>query len=65
MRVMIDLAKCCGNGMCVMEAPAVFDQHDEDGTVILLDESPGTDQEEAVRSAAKHCPTEAITLVDA
>lgn len=65
MRVVTDLAKCCGNGMCVMEAPAVFDQDDEDGTVILLDESPGADEEQAVRSAAKHCPTDAITLLDA
>ena len=37
MKVTIDEEKCCGAGTCVMVAPEVFDQRDEDGVVILLD----------------------------
>jgi ferredoxin len=64
MRVVTDLDKCCGNGQCVMDAPGVFDQNDEDGTVIVLQEFPGEDQHAAVRNAARNCPTEAITVLD-
>jgi len=64
MRVVIDLDKCCGTGQCVMAAPEVFDQNDEDGTVVVLQEFPGRDQHAAVRTAARNCPTEAITVLD-
>lgn len=64
MRVVTDLDKCCGNGMCAMDAPQVFDQNDDDGTVVVLQEVPATGQEDAVRAAARHCPTEAITLLE-
>ncbi|HWD05885.1 MAG TPA: ferredoxin [Kribbella sp.] len=64
MRVRTDLDRCCGNGQCVMDAPEVFDQNDDDGTVIVLQEHPGADQAAAVRNAVKNCPTEAITLVE-
>lgn len=62
MRVIADLDRCCGNGQCVMDAPDVFDQNDDDGTVIVLREFPAADQEEAVRAAVKHCPTEALSV---
>lgn len=64
MRVVADLDKCCGNGQCVMDAPEVFDQRDDDGTVIVLQEFPGEEQAEAVRNAVRNCPTEAITVLD-
>lgn len=64
MRVVTDLDKCCGNGQCVMDAPEVFDQNQDDGTVIVLAEFPPAEYAEAVRSAAKNCPTESITVLD-
>lgn len=64
MRIITNLDKCCGNGQCVMDAPEVFDQNDDDGTVILLQPEPAPEQESATRDAARHCPTEAIEIVE-
>ena len=41
MKVSVDEDKCCGAGTCVLLAPDVFDQRDEDGIVVLLDAAPG------------------------
>ncbi len=62
MRVLIDQNKCCGAGQCVMVAPAVFDQRDEDGIVILLDAEPPPEQFESVRQAIRVCPALAIAV---
>lgn len=64
MRIVTDLDKCCGNGICVMDAPAVFDQSDDDGTVVLLEAEPPPDLHDAARDAARHCPTEAIAILE-
>ncbi|OAV51050.1 ferredoxin [Enteractinococcus helveticum] len=62
MKIAIDTDKCIAAGACVMEAIEVFDQRDEDGVVILLDENPSEDQHDNVRRAAHACPAKAITL---
>ncbi|WP_405824915.1 ferredoxin [Streptomyces sp. NBC_01390] len=62
MRVRVDQDKCCGAGSCVLSAPEVFDQDDEDGLVLLLDPHPPADLHEAVREAAAVCPAEVIVL---
>ncbi|SES48139.1 Ferredoxin [Streptomyces sp. yr375] len=62
MRIVIDEQKCCGAGQCVLAAPDVFDQRDEDGIVLLLDPAPPADQREAVREAAALCPALAIVV---
>lgn len=64
MRIVTDLDKCCGNGICVIDAPEVFDQNDDDGTVVVLTSEPAAELHEAVRAAARHCPTEAITVLE-
>ncbi|MET7936949.1 ferredoxin [Streptomyces sp. NPDC005322] len=64
MRVEVEAAKCVGSGQCVMSAPEVFDQRDEDGTVVLLNERPGADVQGEVRDAAMGCPAAAIRLVE-
>lgn len=60
MRITVDEDKCCGAGQCVMIAPEVFDQRDEDGIVALLDPEPGEEHHAAVREAASVCPASAI-----
>jgi ferredoxin len=65
MRVHVDQDKCCGAGSCVLSAPEVFDQNDEDGLVVLLDPRPPAELHEAVREAAAVCPAEVITLEQA
>ncbi|MEU1310916.1 ferredoxin [Streptomyces cinnamoneus] len=62
MRIEIDKDLCCGAGTCVRFAPDVFDQDDEDGTVILLDATPGDEQRAAVEKAAEGCPTAVISI---
>lgn len=64
MHVDIDQVKCVGAGQCVMAAPGVFDQRDDDGIVVLLTSSPDTDEQNAVREAAVLCPAAAIHVSD-
>jgi ferredoxin len=60
MKVTVEEDKCCAAGTCVMIAPEVFDQREEDGIVILLDAAPSGDQHEAVRECVQVCPAGAI-----
>ena len=62
MRIILDEDTCIGAGQCVLAAPDVFDQRDEDGIAVLLDETPGEDQRAAVEDAAVRCPALAIAL---
>jgi ferredoxin len=62
MRVSVEADKCVAAGQCVLLAPDVFDQREEDGVVVLLDETPGPEHHDAVREAALVCPAAAIDL---
>ncbi|MEV7552061.1 ferredoxin [Amycolatopsis sp. NPDC089917] len=62
MKITVDQDKCCGAGTCVLLAPDVFDQREEDGIVLLLDEAPGAGLHDIVREAADVCPGAAITV---
>ncbi|OEV08287.1 ferredoxin [Streptomyces sp. Amel2xB2] len=64
MNVTVDEDKCCGAGACVLAAPDVFDQRDEDGVVVLLTAGPDASEHAAVREAAEVCPAGAITVSD-
>jgi ferredoxin len=59
-KVLVDQEKCCGAGSCVLLAPEVFDQRDDDGIVVLLDATPAAELHAAVREAANVCPGAAI-----
>ncbi|MEU6788400.1 ferredoxin [Nonomuraea angiospora] len=62
MKIIVDEAKCCGAGQCVLIAPDVFDQNEDDGIVILLEAEPAADRHAAVREAAAVCPAAAIQV---
>ncbi|MFS8097488.1 ferredoxin [Lentzea alba] len=62
MKITVDQGKCCGAGTCVLLAPDVFDQRDDDGIVVLLDEAPPQDLHDLVREAASVCPAAAIAV---
>ncbi|WP_433710313.1 ferredoxin [Nocardia sp. CA-084685] len=62
MKVVIDEDKCVAAGQCVAAAAEVFDQRDEDGIVVLLNEHPSAEQAEDVRQAAAVCPAMAISI---
>jgi ferredoxin len=60
MKISVDRERCCGAGTCVTLAPDVFDQGEDDGIVVLLDESPSERWHDPVRKAAEVCPASAI-----
>ncbi|MFD1147243.1 ferredoxin [Saccharothrix hoggarensis] len=64
MRIEVDPERCAGSGMCALTDPAVFDQDQVDGTVVLLRPSPPAGHEEAAREAAHLCPAGAIRVLE-
>jgi ferredoxin len=64
MRVRVDQAKCVASGNCVLTVPEVFDQRDEDGIVVLLEEFPPAELAERLRRAEALCPAGVITIED-
>jgi len=64
MKVTVDQAKCVSAGNCVAHAPDVFDQDEDDGSVILLIDQPAPDRADDVRQAEAACPAHAIFVQD-
>ncbi|EFL00021.1 MULTISPECIES: ferredoxin [Streptomyces] len=62
MHISLDIDKCCGAGQCAVAAPEVFDQRDEDGVVVLLEENPEAALLPKVREAAAVCPAAVIAV---
>lgn len=62
MKVTVDQKICASSGNCVMNAPEVFDQREDDGVVVLLEPNPPADQAEGARRAAAACPALAIQI---
>ncbi|MFI6575514.1 ferredoxin [Nocardiopsis sp. NPDC050513] len=62
MKISVEEDRCCGAGQCVLLAPEVFDQRDDDGIVVLLDAAPDGPLHEAVRESAAVCPAAAIHI---
>jgi ferredoxin len=62
MKVTIDQDRCVASGQCVTAAMDVFDQRDEDGIAVLLDDNPPVELIADVRQAAAVCPALAITV---
>jgi ferredoxin len=64
MKVTVDEARCCAAGQCVLIAPEVFDQREEDGVVVLLEDAPSPELHDSVRESAVACPAAAIHLTE-
>jgi ferredoxin len=62
MKVVVDQDKCVSSGQCVLNATDVFDQRDDDGVVLLLNDRPTSEQAINVRNAAAACPALAIDI---
>ncbi len=62
MKVTVDQDKCVSSGQCVLNAGEVFDQRDDDGVVLLLNDRPAPEQTDNVRNAAAACPAMAIDI---
>ncbi|MEU0647713.1 ferredoxin [Streptomyces umbrinus] len=64
MEVELDEPRCVAAGQCVLAAPEVFDQRDEDGVAVVLDDRPAPSLVDSVKEAAALCPAAAIRLVE-
>ena len=62
MKIIADTGKCVGAGQCVLTEPELFDQSEDDGTVIVLDDKPEGPLVEKAREAVHVCPSQALTL---
>ncbi|MCW2855530.1 MAG: 3Fe-4S ferredoxin [Marmoricola sp.] len=61
MRIVVDQAKCTGLGMCEAEASDIFEVA-PDGSLIIHQETIGSDQLAAAEAAVAACPTEALRI---
>lgn len=61
MRLASDVGKCQGYGNCVAIDEKHFDL-DDDGLVVVLDESVAPDELETAEEAIRSCPVAAIWL---
>ena len=64
MRIQVDRDRCRGAGQCALTAPELFDQSEDDGTVVVLDEEPPPALQEQARLAAALCPNSVIRVLD-
>lgn len=64
MRIVTDTGRCVGAGQCALTEPRVFDQSDEDGTVVLLTDQADGEMLDNVREAVDLCPSQALSLKD-
>ncbi len=62
LEIAVEQDRCVAAGHCVVAAPEVFDQREEDGVVVLLDPRPPASAQAPVREAALLCPAAAIRL---
>lgn len=64
-KIVADLDRCVGAGQCVLTDPDAFDQSEEDGTVVVLQNTPADDEAlKRARVAADICPSRALSLTD-
>ncbi|MFC9978550.1 ferredoxin [Gordonia sp. NPDC127522] len=64
MKITIDQDKCIASGQCVAAASDVFDQRDEDGIAVLVNDDPPPSEADDVKHAAAMCPALAIHVQD-
>lgn len=58
--IVADREVCIGAGQCVLAAPHLFDQDEEDGRVMVVAEPTSADTPTVVE-AARVCPSRAIS----
>jgi len=61
-KISIDKDKCISTGNCVLAAPGLFDQSEDDGTIVVLNDSPTPELHESARHAAATCPVLVIQV---
>lgn len=63
MRIIADTSRCAGAGQCVLTDPALFDQSEDDGTVVVITPVPADAQQiTRARQAVHICPSQALSI---
>ncbi|MFD9941368.1 ferredoxin [Nonomuraea sp. NPDC059023] len=62
MKIIADTGRCVGASQCVLTEPALFDQSEDDATIIVLNETPDGELVEKAREAVHVCPSQALSL---
>nr|WP_027943379.1 ferredoxin [Amycolatopsis taiwanensis] len=55
-----DTSRCVGAGMCALVAPGLFDQTDEDGSVVVVHRVVSGEAVEQALECEYNCPSGAI-----
>ena len=63
MKVVVDLAKCTGHGICESIADDVFEVQD-DGTLVIHDSERPESDRDRMRQAVTQCPAAALNLTE-
>lgn len=63
MRIVVDRQLCQGHGVCMGEAPEVFEVTRE-GKLTVLTATPPAALRAQVEAAVRYCPTGALSLVE-
>jgi ferredoxin len=63
-QIVAERDRCVGAGQCVLAAPEVFDQGEDDGVVVVLDAEPEGALRPVVEEAVGLCPAQALSLAD-
>jgi ferredoxin len=64
MRIRVDRSRCRGAGQCALHAPELFDQSEEDGMVVVLDDQPSTELYQRAHLAEHLCPNSVIRVLE-
>jgi ferredoxin len=62
MKVVVNYDLCESNARCMKVAPTVFEVRDEDDKMYIINEHPGEELREAVESAVRLCPKQALSI---
>jgi ferredoxin len=63
MRVIVDMALCEGNAVCVKLAPEVFEVREDDKAHLLI-ERPPESLRGKVQAAVQRCPRQALAIAE-
>jgi ferredoxin len=64
-KIVADLDRCVGAGQCVLTDPDTFDQSEEDGTVVVLQDTLADDEAlKRAQVAVDICPSRALSLTE-
>lgn len=61
MRIVVDRQLCQGHGVCMGEAPEVFEVS-RDGKLTILQPEPPDEFRAQIEAAVKYCPTGALSI---